>query len=75
MASESNPSPLCLYPVLGWGSDTCASGSIHGAAADSRAIDQFAGGAGNRLSTNPGGVYCDDSDHNDGPLVDFYFPS
>ena len=24
MASEGNPSPLCLYPVLGWGSDTCA---------------------------------------------------
>ena len=24
MASEVNPSSLCLYPVLGWGSDTCA---------------------------------------------------
>ena len=44
---------------------------VWSSAADSRAIDQFAGGDGNRLSTNPGGVYCDDSDHNDGPSVDF----
>ena len=25
-ASEANPSFLCLYPVLGWGSDICVSG-------------------------------------------------
>ena len=30
MASEVNPSSLCLYPVLGWGSDTCASGLMFG---------------------------------------------
>ena len=30
MASEVNPSSLCLYPVLGWGSDTCALDSMSG---------------------------------------------